>query len=157
VRGINLTTFCGPEKGGPDRWRLQITPNYGIEHLQLDRDDAGNLADAIRDAMKRGPLAPGDTSGRREFIQKAAIRVDGKVWSLPRPARHHVIARAWSLAHHCPWPPRGDDAVLLEHESGFVTDLGRFVSRKGAETIARAAGQVEGEIIGGVLTTEDLW
>lgn len=41
-------------------------------------------------------------------------------------------------------------------DQGFYTSKGRFVSRKEALEIARAANQVT-EIIGGVLTSEDLY
>lgn len=40
---------------------------------------------------------------------------------------------------------------------GFYTSKGRFVSREEAEKIARECGQVEGDLIGGILTSEDLW
>ena len=41
-------------------------------------------------------------------------------------------------------------------DQGFLTSHGRFVSRKEAEAIARACGQVE-KLIGGELTSEDLY
>lgn len=44
-----------------------------------------------------------------------------------------------------------------DHVQGFVTSKGRFVDRAEAERVARAAGQVTGEILGGELTSEDLW
>ena len=40
---------------------------------------------------------------------------------------------------------------------GFYTSKGRFVSRKEAEVIARNCGQLTGDLIGGELTSEDLW
>lgn len=42
------------------------------------------------------------------------------------------------------------------NDQGFYTSKGRFVSREEGLKIARAAGQVN-EIIGGVLTSEDLY
>ena len=88
-----------------------------------------------------------------EMVATAAIRVDGEVWALPRPARHHVLVRAWCLAH---WRD-GEEASLGRHDSGFVTSRGRFVERDEAERIARASGQLTGPLIGGILTSEDLW
>lgn len=88
-----------------------------------------------------------------ETVTTAAIRVDGEVWTLPRPTRHHVLAHAWSLAH---WRD-GAPAPLYRHDSGFMTSNARFVGREEAEAIARAAGQLTGPLIGGVLTSEDLW
>lgn len=41
-------------------------------------------------------------------------------------------------------------------DQGFYTSKGRFVSREEGLKIARASGQVN-EIIGGVLTSEDLY
>ena len=42
-------------------------------------------------------------------------------------------------------------------DQGFLTSHGRFVSRQEAEDIARNCGQVVGDLIGGVLTSEDLY
>ena len=42
-------------------------------------------------------------------------------------------------------------------DQGFLTSKGRFVSRKEAEIIARNCGQITGRLIGGELTSEDLW
>lgn len=42
-------------------------------------------------------------------------------------------------------------------DQGFLTSRGRFVSRKEAEEIARECGQVVGDLIGGILTSEDLY
>lgn len=41
-------------------------------------------------------------------------------------------------------------------DQGFYTSFGRFVSREEGLKIARAVGQVD-KIIGGFLTSEDLW
>jgi hypothetical protein len=59
-----------------------------------------------------------------EKIESAAIRLDGRVWSQPKPARHHdVIAFILKsvLGLH-----------FVQGEQGFVTDTGRFVDRKEA-------------------------
>lgn len=40
---------------------------------------------------------------------------------------------------------------------GFLTSYGRFVDRKEGERIARECGQVTGNLLGSVLTSEDLW
>lgn len=40
---------------------------------------------------------------------------------------------------------------------GFLTSKGRFVSRGEAEAIARLCGQLKKELIGSVLTSEDLY
>jgi len=44
------------------------------------------------------------------------------------------------------------------HETqGFVTEDGTFLTRAEAEKLARQTGQLVGPIIGGELTSEDLW
>lgn len=85
-----------------------------------------------------------------ETIEGAAIRHAGKIYSLPRPARHHdVIARVRGL---------GLGGPVSAHAQGFVTDRGRFVDRREACTIARLAGQiVEKHGPRDVLFSEDVW
>lgn len=40
---------------------------------------------------------------------------------------------------------------------GFLTNKDRFVDRKEGEEIARESNQLEGKLIGSVLSSEDLW
>ena len=70
-----------------------------------------------------------------ETIATAALRVDltAEVWTLPRPARHHVLLQAYHLAHRA----RGAYFAVTQ---GFVTSKGRFVPRDEALVLARAAG-----------------
>jgi len=86
-----------------------------------------------------------------ESIQTAALRVEGVVWTLPRPARHHVLIRAWCLAHY----KDGREGRIPEHEQGFMTSMGRFVDREEAASIAFAARQIDRRKSG--LVSEDLW
>jgi hypothetical protein len=73
---------------------------------------------------------------------------NGLVISLPSPARHcHVQQRAVELGL----------AILGEHEQGFLTSAGRFVRRAPARAIADRAGQLTGEPISHVFTSEELW
>lgn len=89
-----------------------------------------------------------------ERIETAAIRVDGVVWTLPRPARHHVLIAAWGWAHYGAKPGRID-----QHDQGFVTSKGRFVDRKEGAAIAVAAKQIlpRWENPPTNLTSEHLW
>ena len=93
-----------------------------------------------------------------ETVTTAAIRVNGEIWTLPRPARHHILMRAWSHAH---WDPKAmKPSKLPKHEQGFMTSEGRFVDRREAAKIATAAKQLHGrhreeEVT--VLTSEHLW
>lgn len=74
-----------------------------------------------------------------ETVAAAAILVAGVVWSLPRPAYHVHILRAYSDVWQKP---------VGEHEQGFLTSTGRFVDRFEA---AYLVGRV------GALYSEDLW
>jgi hypothetical protein len=83
----------------------------------------------------------------RETIERAAIRIGGEVWDLPRPARHAVLVKAWRDAHSY--------SKMPDHEHGFVTSTGRFVPRDLAAKIAFLAGQVDRRRP--LLSTEHLW
>lgn len=77
------------------------------------------------------------------MIAAAAIRDKRGVFTLPPPNRHHHILHAF-------------DAVG-PHEQGFITDGGKFVSRRKALGIAIANGQI-GKLPGKTeLFSEDLW
>lgn len=84
-------------------------------------------------------------------IDRAAIRLmDGRVFDLPRPARHgdvigHIVSTT-DLTH-----------VSQGHTQGFVTDAGDFVDRYDGARIAHAAGQIAAPKESGVLFSEDLW
>lgn len=51
----------------------------------------------------------------------------------------------------------GEELEKGPQAQGFYTSLGRFVDRKEARIIAEKCGQISGKIIGGVLTSEDLY
>ena len=83
------------------------------------------------------------------MIVAAAIRIDGVVHSLPKPARHHDIVQQAT-------GPAGEDAL-----QGFIDDEHGFVDRYDAWIIAKRAGQLlaraptDGR--GGTLYSEDVW
>lgn len=83
-------------------------------------------------------------------IEAAAIIHRYRVVTLPRPARHHDIIR------HIVTELGAERSTGAQ---GFVTDAGRYVGRREALTIARAAGQLLGvphnEDVG--LFSEDVW
>lgn len=90
-----------------------------------------------------------------KIITHVAIRFNGVVWSLPRPYRHGHVQAIYALL----WRPEmrqprgggdGDD-------QGFLDEDGKFLTREEAEVVARASGQLTKPIIGGELTSEDLW
>ena len=86
-----------------------------------------------------------------ESIQAAAIRHEGKVWSVPPPGRHHDVIRLIAEARPETLPVKGGIA------QGFVTSKGRFVTRTLAGKIALSAGQTVALRWGPHLYSEDLW
>lgn len=90
----------------------------------------------------------------REQILFAAIRhtKTGVVYSVEQPGRHH----------HCIWAMAifGEADAETTTDQGFITTHGRYVDRKLACRIARAAGQLDGREKTNptyLLFSEDLW
>jgi hypothetical protein len=93
------------------------------------------------------------TSERRPPLTHVALRFRDQIWSLPRPYRHHHIIRTIIRLD-----PDVDSVDCDIDDQGFLDASGRYLTRKQAEVNARAHGQIKnGKIIGGVLTSEDLW
>lgn len=85
-----------------------------------------------------------------ETIVAAAIRSGDRTWSLPAPARHRDVILVARRDHGATY------ADVCCHNQGFLTSTGRFVGREEALCVAHLALQVT-DIIGSVLTSEDLW
>ncbi len=84
-----------------------------------------------------------------ERIECAAIKFMGTIYALERPNRHNdVIAFIGQEL--------GLRLYMGNSEQGFLTNWGAFLNRKHAEVVARRAGQVD-ELIGSILTSEDMW
>lgn len=85
-----------------------------------------------------------------EHIISAAILVGDLICSMPRPARHGHIIRAAGVEHR---------NLVQPSDQGFLTSLGRFVSRKEARQLALDSEQtVESAILHKEeLFSEDLW
>lgn len=85
-------------------------------------------------------------------IESAAIRdIDGKVWTLPQPARHHDVIRLMRESGYT-GPVSGQD------QQGFLLSNGIYCRRKAAYSVAKKSGQLKnGKMIGSQITTEDLW
>lgn len=79
------------------------------------------------------------------MIVCSAFRYKGKIYT----GKRH-----WECMHQAHEETR--DSGLFD-EQGFLTDTGRFLSRKQAEAHARKCGQLTKPLIGSVLTSEDLW
>jgi len=88
-------------------------------------------------------------------IEQAAIMLDDKIHTLPRPARHSDVMAMLGEANGR-W-------VLASGSQGFTTNEGGFVDRIVGAKIARAAGQIIARRDGHVNTdgrdlfSEDLW
>lgn len=69
------------------------------------------------------------------IVVAAAVRLpDGRVFSLPSPARHHDVIHMLHREHGI--EQRGD------HEQGFLLSDGRFCRRAPAKLVAERAGQL---------------
>lgn len=109
-------------------------------------DKAVYLKRAIQEIdAKEGRAAAG-------AIASAALRTPtGLVVTLPKPARHHQLMDAM-------WRAGIPAEIRLGSDQGFITSDHRFVDRKEAFAIAKAAGQLIGNpVVPGILFTEDLW
>jgi len=84
-----------------------------------------------------------------ETIVCAAVMLDGNVWQLPKPARHHHIL--WAMDQVLP------GRAIEAHDQGFVTSSGRYVDRAQAASLAVKAGQLGSLCAPPNLYSEDLW
>ena len=83
---------------------------------------------------------------RRKFPKEQAIGLPNDLAYIEIGIRHFDIRDRFP----------GEVSMKID-DQGFLTSRGRFVSRKEAEEIARECGQVVGDLIGGILTSEDLY
>jgi hypothetical protein len=88
-------------------------------------------------------------------ITHVAVRVDGQVWSLPRPFRHHHIIRTIARLTGAKFV----DCSESRGDQGFLDATGRYLTRKEALPIALANKQVidENDIRCEMLFSEDVW
>lgn len=138
-----------------------VTKNSQGQYLSIDRAVAvfRVLPDGSHSSEGLSLGTP-ITAQMPEIVTTAALLVNGVIWTLPRPARHHILLHAWAHAHwvHDPVTNTGHPRkVPTDAVQGFMTSEGRFVDRKEAERIARACGQLKGPMLGHELTSEDLW
>ena len=95
-----------------------------------------------------------DLFHKPEYIMAAALkRLTPKDVSLPNDLPYVEIGiRHFDIRDRFP----GEVSMKMK-DQGFLTSQGKFVSRKDAEVIARNCGQLVGRLLGGELTSEDLW
>lgn len=82
-------------------------------------------------------------------ITHVAIKYDGKIYSLPKPNRHHDVIRMIG-------------GISGPDVQGFVDEDGEFLTRKQAYALACVNGQLNrrpgpGHYQGPELYSEDLW
>jgi hypothetical protein len=97
-------------------------------------------------------------------ITQAAVLYRGQVWTLPQPARHHIILQAIAMSY---WDPDKQEPCQVRDEiQGFITNEGKFVTRTDAFKLALEAGQlkhINKDVLelkkhtAGMLFSEDLW
>jgi len=128
----------------------RIRPHFEIP-VNRDDDDIILLRalDELEGYRRRSmaiPLAP---------ITHVAIRVDGVVWSLPKPFRHHNIIRLVCDLTGTKFV----DCSESRGDQGFLDANGVYLDRKAALARALALKQVkdEDDIRAGMLFSEDLW
>lgn len=88
------------------------------------------------------------------MITHVAIMRGGKVYSLPKPNRHHHILHSGMM----------DDKVNEEADvQGFLDDNGKFLNRAEAYVVAKSIGQLDrsnhppNHYDGELLFSEDVW
>lgn len=89
------------------------------------------------------------------MITHVAIRWDGRIWSLPRPYRHHHVIETISRLTGAKYIDCRDD----NQDQGFLDDTGRYVNRVDglAEALKNKQVKDENDIRHGMLFSEDLW
>lgn len=83
------------------------------------------------------------------MITHVAMIYQGKLWTLPKPNRHHNIIKLYY---------KTTGLSLNEHKEGFLDDHGNFLDRTQALKHALNCGQIkEPKFQPDLLFSEDLW
>lgn len=86
------------------------------------------------------------------MITHVAIRFGGKIWSLPKPNRHHHVI--YKIVRELDV----DTVDGGERDQGFLDDTGRYLTRTQALMHAKESGQVPREHRNPRgLFSEDVW
>lgn len=87
----------------------------------------------------------------KERIERAAIRHDGRIFSVPAPGRHHHVIKLII-------DTTAAKRVPADSTQGFVTNTGRFLDREEACVVAIRADQlIRKTYPENLLFSEDLW
>lgn len=95
-------------------------------------------------------------NGKDEYVMCAANYVDDGVDHTYKPYNIDKGLVWCGLRHGFIFEtmPKG---TTQNCEQGFLTNKNRFLTRSEALELVRTNGQLKGDLIGGVLTSEDLW
>jgi hypothetical protein len=108
------------------------------------------ISDSLTDKLQ---VAIKEAAVLRPPLTHVALRFGGKVWALPRPYRHHHIRNVILMLDH-----DVHSVDCRDEDQGFLDESGRYLNRRQAEVSAFLNEQVKnGKLIGGPLTSEDLW
>jgi hypothetical protein len=87
-------------------------------------------------------------------ITHVAIRFQGKIYSLPKPNRHHDVIR------HIVHKTGVSHVDAYGQDQGFLDSNGRYLTRRQALNVATVAHQLKPNNTGsklGELYSEDIW
>lgn len=93
------------------------------------------------------------TGHNRPPLVAVAIRFQGKIYSLPKPNRHHNVIRLIAETTGVSYvDSRGED-------QGFLDEDGNYLNRKQALLSAKINNQIldESKIVANQLFSENLW
>lgn len=95
-------------------------------------------------------------NGEREYVMCAANYVNDDIDHLFKPYNidKGLVYCGWRHASIFETMPKGTPHNCTQ---GFLTNKNRFLTRAEALELVRSNGQLPGDTIGGVLTSEDLW
>lgn len=132
---------------------LQLS-RKGPDETKLDAEAQDDLDDALLDIQTALTYYKSKSEMRLDrppLTHVACIDTKGCIWSLPRPCRHHNV-----LAVMSQFGAKMNEART--QAEGFLDLDGTYLTRDQALVNAEIHSQIKGgKIIGGMLTSEDLW
>lgn len=93
-------------------------------------------------------------------ITHVALRFRERIWSLPRPYRHHHIIRmiVWLSDEYEKEDPIVTYVDAHGEDAGFLDASGQYLTRKQAHARAELTKQIKDPSkVTGTFTSEDLW
>jgi len=93
------------------------------------------------------------TENSIKLITHVAIKFNGKIYSLPRPNRHHNVI--WKIVEET----KIKSVDVYGSDQGFLDSTGNYLTRKEALDIALNSGQIRSDrpIYNNELFSENLW